>query len=323
MVPQMFRENSSYYLLGFRTTNPNQDGRLRKLTVKVSRPDVDVRTRSGFFAPQPIRAPKPSKQLPSPLDRAIAGGLPSGDLPMTLTPAPFALPGKKTAAVAIIAGVDATDQTPNSEILEVRAAAFQTDWKPAGAETQKVQVERPAPGASVHADVGSRLDLAPGRYEVRVAIDNAATGRTGSAYATVTVPDFSKEPLSLSGVVIARGTGSPAPGGVLTSLLPLVPTTVREFAQSATALAFARVYQGGKAAPISVQMTARIVNEADRPVFDRTSAIAPAAFGLARGADYRLDLPLASLEPGRYLLTFEVHSGTLSARRDVRFEIKQ
>jgi hypothetical protein len=204
MVPQMFRENSSYYLLGFRSANPQQNGRFRRLTVKVTRPDADVRTRSGYFAPRPIRAPKPSKQLPpSALDRAIAGGLPTGDLPMALTVAPFAIPGKKTAALVIVAGIDATDQTRNSEILEVRASVFQTDWKPAGSETQKVQVERPAPGASIHADVGSRLDLPPGRYEVRVAIDNPATGRTGSAYTTAIVPDFSKAPLTMSGVVIA------------------------------------------------------------------------------------------------------------------------
>ena len=245
LVPQMFRENSSYYLLGFRSANPKQDGRFRRITLKVSRPDLEVRTRSGYFAPQPVRAPKPSRQPPpSALDLAIAGGLPAGDLPMTLTVAPFALPGKKTAAVAIIAGVDATDQTPSNEILEVRATAFQTDWKSAGAETQKVQVQRPAPGASIHADVGSRLDLAPGRYEVRVAIDSAATGRTGSAYATVVMPDFSKEPLSLSGLVIARGTGSPAPGGVLTSpLLPLVPTTVREFKDRRALSPLRGVYQ--------------------------------------------------------------------------------
>jgi VWFA-related protein len=323
LVPQMFRENSSYYLLGFRSANSTQDGRFRKLAVNVSRPDVEVRTRSGYFSTAPIRAQKPLKQLPpSALDRAIAGGLPTGDLPMTLTVAPFAVPGKHMAALAIVAGIDATEQTPNSEILEVRASAFQTDWKPAGSETQKVEVQRPAPGASIHADIGSRLDLAPGRYEVRVAIDSPATGRTGSAYTTVIVPDFSKAPLTLSGVVIARGPSSPASGGVLSSLLPLVPTTIRELAKSADAVAFVRIYQGGKAAPLPVQLNARLVNDADRLVFDRPSILSPAAFGVLRSTDYRLDLPLADLEPGRYLLTIKATAGKLSARRNVRLTIR-
>src|SRR5262249_25269693 len=45
-VPQIFRENSSYYMLGFRSTNPAADGRFRRLDVKVDRSDVQVRTRS-------------------------------------------------------------------------------------------------------------------------------------------------------------------------------------------------------------------------------------------------------------------------------------
>ena len=35
-VPQVFRENSSYYLLGFRPVDPRQDGRFRKVSVQVS-----------------------------------------------------------------------------------------------------------------------------------------------------------------------------------------------------------------------------------------------------------------------------------------------
>src|ERR1051325_11389069 len=38
-VPQIFRENSSYYLLGFRSTDPTADGRFRRIAVKVNRPD--------------------------------------------------------------------------------------------------------------------------------------------------------------------------------------------------------------------------------------------------------------------------------------------
>src|SRR5439155_13709096 len=99
---------------------------------------------------------------------------------------------------------------PVQEVVDVRASAFQTDWRPAGSVTQKADVWRPTAAGSIHADVPVRLDLPPGRYEVRVAIDSPATGRTGSAYATVIVPDFSKEKLARSGPAIAnRGTAVP------------------------------------------------------------------------------------------------------------------
>ena len=43
-------ENSSYYLLGFYSTNDRRDGRYRKLEVRVNRPGLRVaRSRSGYY----------------------------------------------------------------------------------------------------------------------------------------------------------------------------------------------------------------------------------------------------------------------------------
>jgi hypothetical protein len=43
---------------------------------------------------------------------------------------------------------------------------------------------------------------------------------------------------------------------------------------------------------------------------------------MARAADYTVDLPLATLVPGSYLLRLSVSSGEESATRDVRFALR-
>jgi VWFA-related protein len=325
LIPQVFRENSSYYLLGFRSTNARADGGFRRLTVRVTRPDLEVRTRSGYYAPRFTKTNAlSSTPAISSLDAAIARGLPTGDLPMDLAVAPFAVPGKHTVALAIVAGMDRPAALSARGTLDVVATAFHDDWKPAGAWKQQLELaEMGSAGVGRHYDIASRLDLAPGRYEIRVAIDSRAAGRTGSAYASVTIPDFDKEPLELSGVVIEAGT---TPGAVgpspVASLMPIVPTTVREFAQSDRSGAFVRIYQGGKKPVVPVRLTVRMVNDTDRIEFDQSSTLGPESFGGLRSADYRFDLPLARLEPGPYLFTVEAVAGRQSVRRDVRLTIK-
>jgi hypothetical protein len=50
--------------------------------------------------------------------------------------------------------------------------------------------------------------------------------------------------------------------------------------------------------------------------------LAPAIFPEKRSADYQIDLPLARLAPGEYLLTINATLGKHEAKRDVRFAVK-
>ena len=48
---QIYDELSSQYTIGYTSKNPRRDGAWRRLVVRVSRPNVQARTKQGYFAP--------------------------------------------------------------------------------------------------------------------------------------------------------------------------------------------------------------------------------------------------------------------------------
>lgn len=325
-VPQVFRENSSYYLLGFRPTNGTHDGRFHKITVKVSRPAVEVRTRAGYYAARPEQPAKPSKRpSPSAIDRALSNGLPTGDVPLALNVVAVPVAAKRKPAVAVVAGLDAVDDAPEVERMEVTAAAFTDTWKSAGTVTQTIEVTRGgSDGRRVIADVPVRLDLKPGRYEIRFAVHSPVIDRTGSVYASLTVPDFAKAPLAISGVQLVRNAGvtSVQPKSDLSLPWPAGVTAQRAFRQTEAVSALVRVSQIGARRPGSVTV-ATIIQDADGVELSRDAReLSAELFVTNRIVEHRATLPLARLQPGEYLLSFEARGGNQIERSFVRFTVE-
>ena len=48
---QIYDELSSQYTIGYTSKNPRRDGAWRRLVVRVARPNVQARTKQGYFAP--------------------------------------------------------------------------------------------------------------------------------------------------------------------------------------------------------------------------------------------------------------------------------
>ena len=138
------------------------------------------------------------------------------------------------------------------------------------------------------------------------------------------VPDFDRDPLSLSGIVLSVSPGvMAAPAGAFTPLIPVVPTAERTLAPDRDALAFFRVYQRGRGAPEPVTITTRLTDARDRIVRHVTGTLNADGFKTAGSTDYPLPLSLAELTPGAYLLTVEAAAGSRSARRDLRFDVEK
>lgn len=325
-LPAVFAESQSYYLLAFAPADLRAKGRFHKIEVKVDRPGVSVRTRSGYVAGE-TRAPGRTPAVGSPETvAALEGVLPRADVPLSVTVAPFAMPGTARSAVAIVLGVRQqvpTDRSSRNGAVKVLAAAFDRNGRSVQSEAQTVSVGwRPDASGTSPYEVVSRLALDPGRYEVRVAVD-AAPNQRASVYTYVDVPDFAKQPLSLSGIVLAVSPSAPsAPQEAFANLLPVVPTAQRAFAPTDRTSAFLQVYQDAKARALPVSVTARIADTNDRVVLNDVASLTAERFTGNRSADYRLELPVERLERGEYLLTIEASQGPHTARRGVRFTMR-
>jgi len=254
---------------------------------------------------------------------------PKTDLSLRVAVAPFAVldakSGKLTSTVAIVLGVrEPAPAERMTERLDVQVRAFTHRGEARGMTTQQAIVTLPAANDDeVTFEVLSELRLKPGLYELRLAATSERLGKAGSVSADVEVPDFTRAPVALSGVLLESTPGLiVAARDALASIAPVVPTTLRDFTLTHRAIAFLTVYQGGKSAISPVKMKARVLDAMNHAVAEDTSMLVASQFGSPRAADYQYQLPLTHLAPGQYLLRLEATLGTAIARREIRFTFR-
>jgi hypothetical protein len=323
-VPQIFRENSSYYLLGFRSTNAAKDGRFRRIDVKVARPDAEVRTRSGYYAPTTEKPSSKPAPVLTPTDKALSGGLPGGDLTFAASAVPVYVPAQRESAVAVTVGLrQPLDDRSGRMAVKVTAAAFDANdnWKQRGESHGTFDLNLPAgPRRELRYDLRQKLMIRPGHYQLRVAVEQG--GEAGSVFLDLDVPDYARAPLAASGLVLAADPPQPSSSAPdVAGLLPLAATTLREFGPAARVTAFIRIYQGGSKPPAAVRVTSTILDEANRTNFEQTTFFESAKFS-GRSVDYTLELPISELEAGAHLLNVEATIGHATLRRNARFTLR-
>ncbi|HJR60287.1 MAG TPA: VWA domain-containing protein [Vicinamibacterales bacterium] len=322
-VQSIFTATSAYYLIGYEVERQD-DGRYRRLEVKVNRPDVTVHTRKGYFARRAAKRAsnaKPEAEV-SALATAMAGFLPKGDIPMQVTALPFALPGKPAAGVAIAARVQQAPVTKRTvQQVELLTTAFDPDGRPVGSKRQMARVVLlPSDTDTAQYDVLSRIDLKPGRYSLRIAAHNKTIDKSGSVFYDVDVPDFRKDGVWLSGAAITVKPGlAAAPRDALVALLPVIPTTLREFVEDDAVSGFVQVSQGGSKPIVPVHLEIRIRDGSGATIHGATDTLEAPMFSAVRSAEYVFAIPIDQLRPGPHLLTIDASAAGRTAHRDVRF----
>ncbi|HUL73110.1 MAG TPA: VWA domain-containing protein [Vicinamibacterales bacterium] len=326
-IDAIFTEESSYYLIGYQTSNGRPDGKFRKVTVKVNKPGLTVRTRSGYFAPKAdTSATRDAKSAPTTNDLGLVGMMSAPSLPLRVTAEPVALAGRGAAAdVAVVLTVRLpAPRGPLSETVTVVRTLYDADGRagPPVLETTNLAL-LPTTGEDLRYDLFSRLTLTPGRYQLRLNATSRSIDKSGSVYADIEVPDFTRAPLSLSAIVLGTKTPPGDRKDPLASIMPIVPTTARDFAPGDQVDAFLRVFQGGAAPPVDVAMNVQVLDSSSTKIADATQSIPSSAFGETRAASFRFDLPLEKLKHGPQLVSVTATpAGGPPVRKDLVFRIR-
>jgi VWFA-related protein len=320
-------ENSSYYMLGFYSTNDRRNGRFRKLEVRVSRPGLRVRNRAGYYeargrAPnQPAASTAPNAMSPA-VTEALASPLPVSGVPLKMFAAPF----KGTApnaAIAMALEIDVRNldfvegNGTFNEQVDVAYTAVNSQGKIFPGERQTATLTL-KPDTYERAKtrgfrVLSQTNLPPGRYQIRVAAGNK-TGKAGSVVYDLEVPDFDKGSLTMSGVAMTSAVAAQAPTikpkDPLADFLPGPVTALREFEKGDLLVLFAEFYENARgAANHMLDFKAELRAEGGRvvqAVSDERSSTE--LQGKSGGYGFQARLPLDAVESGLYVIHVEGRS---------------
>ena len=331
-VRPILDESSAYYLLAFAAPDVKPDGRFHPVTVKVNRPNVQVRTRKGYYA-DAVTTLRTLDGATASLEDLSRGLLPERGLPMSVAAATFRGP-KGAPVVLLTTGVraDATSRAatpaasqaaPQFEPVEILTSAYRDGEKYVDWQRQRMSIAIPdsAPG-ELRYESASTLALTPGTYEVRVISRQQRAGVVGSVHTFVDVPDFDGAPLTLSGPVLFDSRAPIAtPPESLGGLLDRAPTTRRDFRTADNVSTLVRLYQHRQDKPAPVAIVFRIL-QGTRVVTSAESAVSAEQFAERGAADVPFTLPLRELEPGVYVLHVEATENGATIRRDVPFTVR-
>jgi VWFA-related protein len=312
---QIVADNSAYYVLAYYPPSDKRDGKFHKIDVRVNRPGVSVRARRGYLSPSgkaPV-APAADPRGPSTEVRdALRSPLPVSGLTMNVSLAAFkgTAPNASVLFTAELRGRD-LNLVPN-DVLEfsyvavdpkgkVRAGSNDRITMTALREETKTQVENSG------LRVFNRVELPPGRYEMRVAAHDQGGGAIGSVSYDVEIPDFYKLPFSMSGVVMTSlATGSMVVAKndeELKNVLPAPPVAVRSFPQNDEIALFTEVYDNEGDVSHKVDISTTLTADDGRVVYkvDEERSSSEIA-GKRGGYGYSVRVPLSGIAPGSYVL---------------------
>ncbi len=316
------QDTSTYYLLGYHSTNPAKDGHYRRIVVKVNLPGVKIDYRRGYYAAADYQhSTKEDKELQ--LEEELASEMPATDLPLYLGAAYFRLETNKffVPTSLVVPGsqipfVRSSDR--ERATLDVIGVVLDSENHPVTRirDTVKLAVNTASEVQKKNVQYDTGLSLPPGKYHLKFVVRENQTGRMGSFETDLEVPDLKSQPLKMSSIVLAsqleptKKTSSPNP--LIRDGSEIIPNVTHVFSPAQHLRLYYEVYDPGRLkAPQSAEsrsnspgihlLTSVSFFRGKARVFESSPVELTELNARDRKAGiFQLDLPLNTLKPGFY-----------------------
>ncbi len=320
------QDTSTYYLLGYHSTNPARDGRYRRIVVKLNDksnvPGAKIDFRRGYYAPADFKH-STSDDKERQLEEELASELPSTDLPLYLGVAYFRLEGNKffVPMSLVVPGsqipfVRSSDR--DKATLDVIGMVLDSGRHPLNRirDTVKLAVNTSADVQKKNVQYDTGMSLLSGTYHLKFVVRENQTGRMGSFETDISVPDLKGQPLKMSSVVLASQI-QPAKKGANPNPLvhdgsEIIPSITHVFSATQHLLLYYEVYDpalrsvadsttGGQSKP-GIRLLSNVAFFQGKTKAYESSLVELTELNAQgrKAAVFQLDVPLTSLKRGFY-----------------------
>ena len=317
-------------MLGYTPPDDARDGRFHKIDLRTKRPGLKVTARRGYATPraQTLEDRKRDEER----RRAREARRPDGDttttelrsvlesaiqqrgLGISVHAAPFRHRDNQ-ASVALAIEIDG-GRLPLSPPGKLELSFYSVnDQGRAGTGVRKdidlaLKPDTVARVKTHGIRLNPRMALEPGRYQLRFGVRESSGGQNGSVFYDLTVPDFRKEELAMSGLLLtsvaAQQTPTADPDPLVSKQLPGAATSRRSFAVGDTLAVYAEVYDNNPSRqPRQIDVSVRLIAAQGNDVFTANDSMSSNTGRPAEPPNIYAQFKLEDLDPGTYLLRVE------------------
>jgi hypothetical protein len=310
-------DTSTYYVLGYSSSNPARDGRYRRITVNLSRPDLKIDYRRGYYAPADFQHSN-KEERERQLAEEIASDLPSTDLAVYLAAGYFRLGENRFfAPVSLV--------VPGSEIpfshsadqekatLDLIGVVQDSSKRPIGQirDTIKLAVNASMQIERKNVQYNCGFVLPAGKFHLKFVARENQTGRLGAFETDLTIPDMKAQALKMSSVILSsqiQTAGEKKSGNdpLVRDGSEIIPSVTHVFAAGQHLYLYYEVYDPSREAGSNANNSIRVLTnvaffQGNVKAYETPLIEAKSINGADRKAIiFQLDVPLAGLKPGYY-----------------------